>query len=47
MSKCKSMKKELILAEIYRQNEHWDNKSRFFSDLKNIFLIACYLSYLR
>lgn len=36
MSKCNIMKKELILAEIYRQNEHWNDQSEFFSDLKNI-----------
>lgn len=32
------MKKELILAEIYRQNEQWTNKNGFFSDLENILL---------
>lgn len=30
------MKKSLILAEIYRQNKHWDDQEGFFAELKNI-----------
>ncbi|HAI74346.1 MAG TPA: hypothetical protein DCS28_02245 [Candidatus Moranbacteria bacterium] len=29
-------KKELVLAEIYRQNKHWKNINAFFADLKDI-----------
>jgi len=34
--KCKSMKKSFILAEIYRQNKHWNSPDEFFFELKTI-----------
>jgi len=30
------MKKSFILAEIYRQNKHWNSPDEFFAELKNI-----------
>jgi len=30
------MKKDSILAEIYRQNKHWNSPDEFFAELLNI-----------